>query len=126
MPDVKRVEDPDAYGDNATWLSKVKSELGRSSGVDLIDPKTGERIVNGFKRRSHMSDVKIVESPDAYPGNGPAWLFENKTPEQIKAMQQTASDEALETEIETETPSGFDYIDPQTGKVIKDGFTPTS
>jgi hypothetical protein len=98
------------------------SDTTRSFDVDWID-QLGRLIINGF-RRSFMSNVKIVENPDAYPGNGPAWLFEGKTPEQIKAMQQTASDETLATEIEAETPSGFDYIDPETGKVVKDGFKP--
>jgi hypothetical protein len=45
-----------------------------------------------------MSDVKIVESPDAWPGNGPPWLFEDKTPEEISTMQQMAIDAAAALE----------------------------
>jgi hypothetical protein len=45
-----------------------------------------------------MSEIKYVESPDAWPGNGPAWLFEGKTQEEIKAMQQMAIDAAAALE----------------------------
>jgi hypothetical protein len=62
-----------------------------------------------------MSEIKYVESPDAWPGNGPAWLFEGKTQEEIKAMQQMAIDEATAANIEASTTSGIDQIDATIG-----------
>lgn len=47
-------------------------------GIDYPDPST--------------FTGKYLPDPTAW--NGPAWLFEGSTPEQIKAMQQAAIDEA--------------------------------
>jgi hypothetical protein len=44
--------------------------------------------------------VKYLPDPTAW--NGPPWLFEGSTPEEIEAMQQGAIDEALQAEIEAE------------------------
>jgi hypothetical protein len=79
-----------------------------------------------------MSDVKIVESPDAWPGNGPPWLFEDSTPEEIATMQQMASDAAAALEarqsanIEAQTPTGINQVDPETSERIPNGFRATS
>jgi hypothetical protein len=59
-----------------------------------------------------MPDVKIVESPDAWPGNGPPWLFEDSTPEEIALMQQMASDAAAALEARQ---SGMNQIDETAG-----------
>jgi hypothetical protein len=79
-----------------------------------------------------MSDVKIVESPDAWPGNGPPWLFEDSTPEEIATMQQMATDAAAALEarqsanIEAQTPTGINQVDPETSERIPNGFRATS
>jgi hypothetical protein len=59
-----------------------------------------------------MSDVKIVESPDAWPGNGPPWLFEDSTPEEIATMQQMATDAAAALEARQ---SGMNQVHETTG-----------
>ncbi len=51
--------------------------------------------------------VKHLPSPDAWPGNGPAWLFENSTPEEIAAMQQMAIDDAHQLDMGIEPVSRF-------------------
>jgi hypothetical protein len=94
--------------------------------------------------------IKYLPSPDAWPSNGPAWLFEDSTPEEIATMQQGARDEALKAaseaaeaaskaaseagalaarqsaNIEAHTPTGIDQVDPETGKRIPNGFRATS
>jgi hypothetical protein len=60
-------------------------------------------------------DVKYVPDPAAWPGNGPPWLFEDSTPEEIAHMQQLASDAAVAAEIAAQTPTGIDQIDATTG-----------
>jgi hypothetical protein len=51
--------------------------------------------------------VKHLPSPDAWPSNGPAWLFDGSTPEEIAAMQQMAIDDAHQLEMGVEPTSRF-------------------
>ena len=68
--------------------------------------------------------VKYVEDPAAWPGNGPPWLFEDSTPEEIAHMQQMATDDAIAAEIAAQTPPGVDRIDPVAGTLIPKGLRP--
>jgi hypothetical protein len=51
--------------------------------------------------------VKHLPSPDAWPSNGPAWLFDGSTPEEIAAMQQMAIDDAHQLDMGIEPVSRF-------------------
>jgi hypothetical protein len=52
---------------------------------------------------SDPSTYTVKHLPDPTAWNGPDWLTEGSTPEEIAAMRQAAREQALEAEIEDET-----------------------